>query len=129
MKNSNFIEKFDIDELTNNKTVDQQLNYIFIYIGDLLDEKEYELIDESICIFLKNGVDFKLDVLIAFLTICYDNKHDIKKYNNLYHYTFLRCQQIMDENDIKTYLNGLISDDYYKWIRSMKINKINDRIK
>ena len=129
------IDNFDIDDLTLETNINRRIEYIFKYVENKIDKKDYFDIDQTINKIIKNGYDLSVDQLTCFLFVICDVSDYLNNYNKLYHFTYIKCLKIINqfemENTLKmeTILIGLKRNDYDEWIISKKINKINDNIK
>lgn len=123
------IELIDIDDLTNDLTIHEQLDYIFDYVDNRIIRNDFKNIDESINIFIKNGIDFDIDVFVGFLVICKNFSDNLKNYNKLYNETYFKCKKTMDDFETKQVLSGLKRNDFDEWVRSRKVNNIVNKCK
>lgn len=135
MDNIDNFDNFDIDDLTLETNINRRIEYIFKYVENKIDKKDYFDIDQTINKIIKNGYDLSVDQLTCFLFVICDVSDYLNNYNKLYHFTYIKCLKIINqfemENTLKmeTILIGLKRNDYDEWIISKKINKINDNIK
>lgn len=126
MKELKIIDVFDIDDLTNDLKLDEQLNYIFDYVDNKESRNDFDDIDKSINKFIKNGLDFKIDLFVGFLVAIGHISDKLNNYNKLYNEAYVICKKTMDKLEIEQVLSGLKRDDYDNWVRSMKVHKIKN---
>jgi hypothetical protein len=96
----------DLEVLKNTEHIDDQLDYIFQTIDELLLDGKFDEVDTIIIKFIDDN-DFSLDLYVGFLTITGVWLEKLKYRNLLRKYAYNKGLEKYNSRDVKNILKGL----------------------
>lgn len=84
----------------------EEIDYLYNFIEDLVEQVKWKEIDEEIKMFLDDG-DFSFQIYVSFLTATYRAKHKFKNRKLLWQKAIDRGKEYLTDKQVQSTLKGL----------------------